>query len=132
MGKGLTSWLIFAPRGRFEPTTGRVNWPRIAAASISKIERGGDLQTLGQFLPDVAVGRVDAEDIDATNPGLINAFRLAQLQTQYVLHCQQVSFPLLRTFLFVLDFWCKRVYKLLLLRHSVNVGNTVDTIGYAV
>lgn len=33
--------------------------------------------------------QVDADDFDA-NPGLVNAFRLAQLQVQYVLHCSQV------------------------------------------
>ena len=32
---------------------------------------------------------MDEDDFDA-NPGLVNAFRLAQLQTQYVLHCSQV------------------------------------------
>lgn len=76
--------------GRFEPTTGSVAWHRIAAVNVSKVEREGDLQTLKQFLPEVAVGDVDGHDIDA-NPGLLNAFRLAQLQAQYVLHCQQVT-----------------------------------------
>lgn len=74
---------------RFEPTTGSMEWHRIASVNVSKIEREGDLQTLKQFLPDIAVGDIDEHDIDA-NPGLMNAFRLAQLQTQYVLHCQQV------------------------------------------
>ncbi|CAM9726830.1 unnamed protein product, partial [Sphacelaria rigidula] len=74
---------------RFEPSTGALSWPRIAAANVTKIEREGDLQSLRQFLPDVAVGRVDAEDVD-THPGLLKAFRLAQLQAQYLLHCQQV------------------------------------------
>lgn len=64
-------------------------WPRIAAANVAKLEREGDMQSLRQFLPDVAVGRVDEDDIDA-NPGLLNAFRMAQLQTQYLLHCRQV------------------------------------------
>lgn len=36
------------------------------------------------------MAQVEDDDFDA-NPGLVNAFRLAQLQTQYVLHCQQVS-----------------------------------------
>lgn len=76
---------------RFEPSTGALSWPRIAAANVTKIEREGDLQSLRQFLPDVAVGRVDAEDVD-THPGLLKAFRLAQLQAQYLLHCQQVRF----------------------------------------
>ncbi|CAN0049620.1 unnamed protein product, partial [Ectocarpus sp. 13 AM-2016] len=75
---------------RFEPTTGSVDWHRVATAKVSKIEREGDLQTLRQFLPDVAVGKVDDDDNFDTNPGLLNAFRLAQLQAQYVLHCQQV------------------------------------------
>lgn len=75
---------------RFEPTTGCVEWHQIAAANVSKIERDGDLQTLKQFLPEIAVGRVDEDDVDA-NIGLAKAFRLAQLQTQYVLHCQQVG-----------------------------------------
>lgn len=57
--------------------------------NASKVERDGDLQTLKQFIADVAVGEVDGDDIDA-NPGLIKAFQLAQLQVQYVLHCQQV------------------------------------------
>lgn len=35
------------------------------------------------------MAQVDEDDFDA-NPGLVNAFRLAQLQTQYVLHCSQV------------------------------------------
>lgn len=35
------------------------------------------------------MAQVEDDDFDA-NPGLVNAFRLAQLQTQYVLHCQQV------------------------------------------
>lgn len=74
---------------RFEPTTGSVAWHRIAAVNASKVERDGDLQTLKQFIADVAVGEVDGDDIDA-NPGLIKAFQLAQLQVQYVLHCQQV------------------------------------------
>ncbi|CAM9430697.1 unnamed protein product, partial [Hapterophycus canaliculatus] len=38
---------------------------------------------------EIAVGKLDTDDIDA-NPGLVNAFRLAQLQSQYLLHCQQV------------------------------------------
>lgn len=75
--------------GRFEPTTGSVAWHRIAAVNASKVERDGDLQSLKQFIADIAVGQVDEDDIDA-NPGLIKAFRLAQLQVQYVLHCQQV------------------------------------------
>ncbi|CAB1104248.1 unnamed protein product [Ectocarpus sp. CCAP 1310/34] len=75
---------------KFEPTTGSVDWHRVATANVSKIEREGDLQTLRQFLPDVAVGKVDDDDNFDTNPGLLNAFRLAQLQAQYVLHCQQV------------------------------------------
>ena len=135
---------------RFEPTTGHVEWQRVASVDVSKVEREGDLQTLRQFLPEVAVGmvrgkfvalekgtpsnhydaafsasftpcmcrslrlvpesahggalghfrsssastltclaQVDEDDFDA-NPGLVNAFRLAQLQTQYVLHCSQV------------------------------------------
>eukprot|EP00903_Cladosiphon_okamuranus_P020682 g18991.t1 len=74
---------------KFEPTTGNVEWQRIASVNVSKVEREGDLQTLRQFLPDVAVGMVDEDDFDA-NPGLVNAFRLAQLQTQYVLHCSQL------------------------------------------
>lgn len=77
--------------GRFEPSTGAVSWPRVAAANVNKIEREGDLQSLRQFLPDVAVGRVDEEDVD-THPGLLKAFRLAQLQAQYLLHCQQVRY----------------------------------------
>lgn len=80
------SWLL----ARFEPTTGSVNWGRVAAVNVSKLERKGDLQTLKQFLPDVAVGKIDGDDIDAS-PGLINAFRLAQLQAQYVLSCHQVN-----------------------------------------
>lgn len=75
---------------RFEPTTGGMDWQRIAAVNVAKVEREGDLQTLKQFLPEVAVGRVEADKIDA-NPGLINAFHLAQLQAQYVLHCEQVK-----------------------------------------
>lgn len=75
---------------RFEPTTGSVEWQRIASVNVSKVEREGDLQTLKQFLPEIAVGNIDEHDIDA-NPGLINAYRLAQLQAQYVLHCQQVE-----------------------------------------
>ncbi|CAM9466621.1 unnamed protein product [Ectocarpus sp. 12 AP-2014] len=75
---------------KFEPTTGSVDWHRVATANVCKIEREGDLQTLRQFLPDVAVGKVDDDDNFDTNPGLLNAFRLAQLQAQYVLHCQQV------------------------------------------
>ncbi|CBJ27361.1 similar to DAZ interacting protein 1-like isoform 1 [Ectocarpus siliculosus] len=75
---------------KFEPTTGSVDWHRVATVNVSKIEREGDLQTLRQFLPDVAVGKVDDDDNFDTNPGLLNAFRLAQLQAQYVLHCQQV------------------------------------------
>lgn len=35
------------------------------------------------------MAQVDEDDFNA-NPGLVNAFRLAQLQTQYVLHCSQV------------------------------------------
>lgn len=80
---------IVAGRVRFEPTTGTMEWHRIAAVNVSKLEREGDLQTLKQFLPDIAVGNVDEHDGDAS-PGLVNAFRLAQLQAQYVLHCQQV------------------------------------------
>ncbi|CAN0429888.1 unnamed protein product, partial [Ectocarpus sp. 13 AM-2016] len=84
------SRLTSLPSHRFEPTTGSVDWHRVATAKVSKIEREGDLQTLRQFLPDVAVGKVDDDDNFDTNPGLLNAFRLAQLQAQYVLHCQQV------------------------------------------
>ncbi|CAM9229269.1 unnamed protein product [Ectocarpus sp. 4 AP-2014] len=75
---------------KFERTTGSVDWHRVASANVSKIEREGDLQTLRQFLPDVAVGKVDNDENFDTDPGLLNAFRLAQLQAQYVLHCQQV------------------------------------------
>lgn len=82
--------IMLPPPRRFEPTTGSVAWQRVAAVNVSKVEREGDLRTLKQFLAEVAVGRVDMEDIDA-NPGLKNAFRLAQLQTQYVVHCQQAS-----------------------------------------
>lgn len=70
-------------------------WHRIAAVNASKVERDGDLQTLKQFIADVAVGQVNEDDIDA-NAGLIKAFRLAQLQVQYVLHCQQVRSALSR------------------------------------
>lgn len=84
---------------RFEPTTGSVDWQRIAAVNVAKVEREGDLQAIKQFLPEVAVGRVEADEIDA-NPGLINAFRLAQLQAQYVLHCEQVKLALFAFFSF--------------------------------
>ena len=66
-----------------------MNWQRVAAVNASKIEREGNLQAVKRFIPEVAVGRVNSHDVD-TNPGLLNAFRLAQLQVQYVLHCQQV------------------------------------------
>lgn len=62
--------------------------------NVAKVEREGDLQTLTQFLPEVAVGRVEMDEIDA-NPGLMKAFHLAQLQAQYVLHCEQVKLALL-------------------------------------
>ncbi|CAM9312270.1 unnamed protein product [Ectocarpus fasciculatus] len=75
---------------KFEPTTGGVDWHRVATVDVSKVEREGDLQTLRQFLPDLAVGKVDDDDSFDTNPGLLDAFRLAQLQAQYLLHCQQV------------------------------------------
>lgn len=74
---------------RFEPTTGNIDWLRVAAANVSKIERDGDLKTLQKFLPDTAVGRVDEAQIEAT-PTFINAFRMSQLQVQYILHCHQV------------------------------------------
>lgn len=66
-----------------------MEWQRIASVNVAKVDREGDLQTLKQFLPEIAVGKLDEDDIDA-NPGLANAFRLAQLQAQYLLHCQQV------------------------------------------
>lgn len=86
--------------GRFEPTTGSVDWQRIAAVNVAKVEREGDLQTLKQFLAEVAVGRVEADEIDA-NPGLVNAFSMAQLQVQYVLHCEQVKLAFCCVFRFL-------------------------------
>lgn len=49
-----------APSGRFEPTTVGVEWHRIASVNVPKLEREGDLQTLKQFLPEIAVGKVCA------------------------------------------------------------------------
>ena len=43
---------------RFEPTTGDVEWHRVASVNVSKLESEGDVQTLKQFLPEIAVGKV--------------------------------------------------------------------------
>lgn len=43
---------------RFEPTTGSIEWHRLASVNVPKVEREGDLQKLKQFLPEVAVGMV--------------------------------------------------------------------------
>lgn len=74
---------------RFEPRTGQVDWTRVASVGVSRIEKEGDLAALRRFLPDVAVGRVDEDEVDA-HPAMLKAFHLMQLQTQYILHCDQV------------------------------------------
>ncbi|KAG5193141.1 hypothetical protein JKP88DRAFT_272447 [Tribonema minus] len=73
----------------FEPRCGPVEWGRVAACNVARVRRSGDLHTLRTFLPEVAVGAAGSADLDVA-PGHARAFELAQLSTQYLLHCGEV------------------------------------------
>ncbi|CAM9125886.1 unnamed protein product, partial [Discosporangium mesarthrocarpum] len=74
---------------RFEPRAAVMSWGQLVSANVGRIERDGDVHALMSFMVDIAVGQLDSDAVDA-HPGLITAFQMIQLSTQYLLYSQQI------------------------------------------
>lgn len=78
---------------RFEERSAPVDWPRVAATDVRRLEKLGDVVALREFLADVCVGDVDDGFVDYDSERSQRertALRTAQLAAQYLLYAQHV------------------------------------------
>ena len=82
-----------ATKFAFEERTAPVDWPRVAAADVRRLEKLGDVVALREFLADVCVGDIDDGFVDyETERSQLErtALRTTQLAAQYLLYAQHV------------------------------------------
>ena len=82
-----------ATKFAFEERTAPVDWPRVAAADVRRLEKLGDVVALREYLADVCVGDIDDGFVDYESERSQRertALRTTQLAAQYLLYAQHV------------------------------------------
>ncbi|KAB5584247.1 hypothetical protein PHYPO_G00105230 [Pangasianodon hypophthalmus] len=79
---------LFHFRLRIEP----IDWRRMAALDVDRVERETDINVLQEFISSVTFCAVEGERCPQcrcpTDTALLKVLRMSQLSTEYLLHCQ--------------------------------------------
>lgn len=77
----------------FERPSAPVNWSRLSSVEVAQVRERGEAGTVQHFLGDIAMGDVEASGGAATrgadDPRSLHAYRVLQLQLQYLLFSHQ-------------------------------------------
>jgi len=69
-----------------------VNWTRFSSVQVESVRDRGEAATLQHFLGDIAMGDIEDEEASrrgAKDPRALHAYRVLQLQLQYLLYSHQ-------------------------------------------
>ncbi|RXN14009.1 zinc finger DZIP1L-like protein [Labeo rohita] len=81
-------------RFRFRSRTEPVDWRRLSALDVERVERDMDVDVLQNFITTVTFCAVEGERCPncrgPADPSLIKLLRMSQLSTEYLLHCQDL------------------------------------------
>ncbi|XP_026119502.1 cilium assembly protein DZIP1L [Carassius auratus] len=79
---------------RFRSRTEPVDWRRLSALDVERVERDMDVDMLQNFITTVTFCAVEGERCPncrgPADPSLIKLLRMSQLSTEYLLHCQDL------------------------------------------
>ncbi|XP_050967910.1 cilium assembly protein DZIP1L isoform X2 [Labeo rohita] len=79
---------------RFRSRTEPVDWRRLSALDVERVERDMDVDVLQNFITTVTFCAVEGERCPncrgPADPSLIKLLRMSQLSTEYLLHCQDL------------------------------------------
>mmetsp|Transcript_61720 Transcript_61720/g.123746 ORF Transcript_61720/g.123746 Transcript_61720/m.123746 type:complete len:207 (-) Transcript_61720:82-702(-) len=76
----------------FERPSAPVNWTRFSSVQVESVRDRGEAGTLQHFLGDIAMGDIEDEEASrrgAKDPRALHAYRVLQLQLQYLLYSHQ-------------------------------------------
>ncbi|XP_060723061.1 cilium assembly protein DZIP1L-like [Tachysurus vachellii] len=89
------SWSASIPTQpfRFRLRTEPIDWRRMAAMDVDRVERETDINVLQEFISAVTFCTVESERCPQcrcpTDITLLNVLRMSQFSTEYLLHCQE-------------------------------------------
>ncbi|KTF81715.1 hypothetical protein cypCar_00030420 [Cyprinus carpio] len=79
---------------RFRSRTEPIDWRRLSALDVERVERDMDVDVLQNFITTVTFCAVEGERCPncrgPADPSLIKLLRMSQLSTEYLLHCQDL------------------------------------------
>ncbi|XP_016428703.1 zinc finger protein DZIP1L-like [Sinocyclocheilus rhinocerous] len=79
---------------RFRSRTEPIDWRRLSALDVERVERDMDVDMLQNFITTVTFCAVEGERCPncrgPADPSLIKLLRMSQLSTEYLLHCQDL------------------------------------------
>uniref|UniRef100_A0A671NVI0 Zinc finger protein DZIP1L-like n=1 Tax=Sinocyclocheilus anshuiensis TaxID=1608454 RepID=A0A671NVI0_9TELE len=79
---------------RFRSRTEPIDWRRLSALDVERVERDMDVDVLQNFITTVTFCAVEGERCPncrgPAEPSLIKLLRMSQLSTEYLLHCQDM------------------------------------------
>ncbi|XP_016422473.1 zinc finger protein DZIP1L-like [Sinocyclocheilus rhinocerous] len=79
---------------RFRSRTEPIDWRRLSALDVERVERDMDVDVLQNFITTVTFCAVEGERCPncrgPADPSLIKLLRMSQLSTEYLLHCQDM------------------------------------------
>lgn len=72
----------------FVKPTARIDWSRLARIDVTSLRNSGDAAILEEIVGDISMGSIDDRRAEV-EPKVLHAFRLLQLEMQYILFSHQ-------------------------------------------
>uniref|UniRef100_A0A8C4JSL4 C2H2-type domain-containing protein n=1 Tax=Dromaius novaehollandiae TaxID=8790 RepID=A0A8C4JSL4_DRONO len=85
--------LVGVPPFQFQPRRASVDWRRFSAIDVERVARELDVAALQEHIASVTFCNLDSERCPScgqpVDPVLLKVLKMAQLSTEYLLHCQE-------------------------------------------